>query len=203
MSELVIGLTGGIGSGKTAVSDAFAAHGITIVDADVIARDVVMPGTPGLAQITGHFGKGILLNDGSLDRHALRERVFHHPEEKAWLNGLLHPLIRESMTEAVSKATSPYCILSVPLLVENGLTTMVSRVLVVDCPESLQLARAMRRDGSSEATIRNIMASQASRDQRLAAADDVVDNSGTLDELTAQVTALHRNYLAMANVKAK
>lgn len=200
MSAFVVGLTGGIGSGKTAVSDAFAELGVDVVDADVIARDVVAPGSDGLNAIVSHFGPALLLADGSLDRSALRERVFHNPEEKNWLNNLLHPLIREGMTDAVSNARSRYCILAVPLLVENNLQHMVNRVLVVDCTESLQLQRATQRDGSNESTIRNIIASQANRQDRLAIADDVIDNSGTLDELKAQVKQLHLNYCHLADV---
>lgn len=200
MSSFVVGLTGGIGSGKTAVTDAFAALGVDVVDADIIARDVVAPGSDGLNAITSHFGNGILLADGCLDRSALRERVFHNPEEKTWLNNLLHPMIREGMADAVSRARSGYCILAVPLLVENKLQHMVDRVLVVDCAESLQLQRATKRDGSNESTIRNIIASQANRQDRLAIADDVIDNSGTLEDLNAQVKQLHLNYCRLADV---
>lgn len=200
MSGYVVGLTGGIGSGKTAVSDAFAELGVDIVDADVIARDVVAPGSEGLDAIAAHFGESILLADGTLDRPALRTRIFDTPEEKAWLDNLLHPMIREGMTNAVDAAQSAYCILAIPLLVENNLHTMVDRVLVVDCNESQQLTRATQRDGSEERTIRNIIASQASRQQRLAIADDVIDNSGTLDELRAQVKQLHLNYCRLSDV---
>ena len=200
MSSFVVGLTGGIGSGKTAVSDAFAERGVDVVDADVIARDVVAPGTEGLRAVASHFGPAILLANGSLDRAALRERVFHNPDEKTWLNNLLHPMIRESMTDAVRRARSRYCILAVPLLVENNLAHMVDRVLVVDCAESLQLQRATERDGSNQNTIQNIIDSQASRQDRLAIADDVIDNSGTLDDLKAQVTQLHLNYCRLADV---
>lgn len=197
-SKLVIGLTGGIGSGKSAVTTLFAELGIDIVDADVVARDVVQPGSPGLSEITKHFGEIVLHDDGTLNRSQLRELVFHNPVNKTWLNDLLHPLIREGMQAGIQNSKSPYCILAVPLLIENHLTGMVNRVLVIDCTEQQQLERAMQRDGSSEQTIRNIMASQARREERLQAADDVIDNSGNKDTLPDQVNACHRHYLELA-----
>lgn len=196
--KLVIGLTGGIGSGKSAVTTLFASHGVDIIDADVVARDVVKPGSVGLKEIVSKFGETILLADGTLNRAQLREVVFHDADNKTWLNALLHPLIREAMQRGIQNSTSDYCILAVPLLIENNLTTMVNRVLVVDCTEQQQLERAMHRDGSSEQTIRNIMASQASREERLQAADDVIDNTGSKDSLTEQVTACHIRYLRLA-----
>lgn len=192
----IVGLTGGIGSGKSAATDAFAKLGIDIVDADVVARDVVKPNTPGLHAIVNYFGNDILLNEGTLDRSALRERVFNNPEDKTWLNNTLHPLIREEMQRQLEQTTTPYCIFAVPLLVENKLTELCDRVVVIDCPESLQIERATARDGSSQQTIENIMASQASRDQRKRFADDVVDNSGTLDALNVKINTLHKQYLA-------
>lgn len=192
---IVVGLTGGIGSGKSAATDAFAQLGIDIIDADQVARDVVAKGSDGLAQIAAHFGPNILLVSGELDRAALREHVFQHEEEKQWLNNLLHPMIRTRMLALIASSTSGYCILSVPLLIENNMTAMCKRVIVVDCPESMQLARAMARDGSSKQTITSIMASQANRETRLAAADDVLNNTGSLDDLHKQVSALHQHYL--------
>ncbi|WP_018983220.1 dephospho-CoA kinase [Salinimonas chungwhensis] len=197
-STFVVGLTGGIGSGKTAVSDIFAQSGVPVVDADVVARKVVMPGAPALQAITEHFGTQVLLEDGSLNRSALREQVFADATEKQWLDKLLHPAIREQMLADIDAVTAPYCILSVPLLVENNLTAMAHRVLVVDCSETLQLSRASARDNSDEVLIKKIMATQADRDTRLAAADDVIDNSGTLEQLHRQVAALHTRYLALA-----
>ena len=196
----VVGLTGGIGSGKSAATAIFEKHGIDIVDADEVARNVVEVGSEGLRQITEHFGTNILLEDGSLNRAALREKVFAAEEEKHWLNGLLHPLIRSRMQQLISESTSPYCILSVPLLVENKLTEMCNHVVVVDCPEALQLERALKRDGSTEQTIKSIMASQASRNERLNAADDVLDNSTTLEALANQVSALHKKLLSLASI---
>ena len=197
-TPFVVGLTGGIGSGKSAATDIFASLGIDIVDADEVARDVVAVGSQGLLQIAEHFGEHILLEDGSLDRAALREKVFANPDEKTWLNGLLHPLIRSRMQQLIMESTSPYCILSVPLLVENKLTEMCNHVVVVDCPEVLQLERALKRDGSSEATIKSIMASQGSRKERLSAADHVLDNSTSLNALSSQVSALHEHLLLLS-----
>ncbi len=194
-NSVVVGLTGGIGSGKSAVSDAFKSKGISIVDADIVARLVVEKGSKGLAAIATHFGNEVLHTDGTLNRAALREQVFNNSSEKEWLNGLLHPLIREEMARQLDISDGPFTILSVPLLVENKLTTMCNYVIVVDCPEELQLQRAMKRDGSSKATIENIMAAQASRAQRKAAATHVIDNSGTLEELNTQVDALYHNFL--------
>lgn len=192
--KMVVGLTGGIGSGKSAATSQFAALGIDIIDADEVARDVVTLGSEGLTRITEHFGHAILLEDGTLNRAALRERVFNNSEEKQWLNQLLHPLIRKTMLQQIADATSHYCILSVPLLVEGSLTELCDRVIVVDCPESMQLERAMQRDGSTKQIIESIMASQATRKERLAAADDVIDNSKTLAFLNEQVLTLHSKY---------
>lgn len=194
MSNLIVGLTGGIGSGKTTVSDLFANKGIEIIDADVIAREVVTPGQPALAQIIQRFGEEVIDNSGALDRKALRQIVFSDPDAKQWLNHLLHPLIRKRMLQACQQATSDYCILSVPLLVENQMTAMVDKVLVVDLPESVQLARASRRDDSDQQEIRRIMDAQASRAERLAVADDIIDNSGIPDALHKQVDTLHQYY---------
>lgn len=195
----VVGLTGGIGSGKSTVANLFAELGVEVIDADLIAREVVEPGEPALAAIAEHFGPDVIDGGGRLDRRALRERVFAAPAQKDWLNALLHPLIRERMIAACAAARSPYCLLVVPLLVENRLTTLTDRVLVVDVSPEQQLARTMKRDRSDEQQIRAIMAAQASREQRLAAADDVVDNNDPdLAGIKAAVTALHQKYLALA-----
>ena len=195
----VVGLTGGIGSGKSAATAYFEKLGIDIVDADEVARDVVAPGSEGLKEIVNRFGNSILLEDGNLNRAALREKVFSDINEKNWLNNLLHPLIRSRMQHLIGESTSPYCILSVPLLVENKLTEMCNYVVVVDCPETMQLERALKRDGSTEKTIRNIMASQATRNERIEAADTVLDNSTTLSALSAQITDLHNTLLALSS----
>lgn len=195
----VVGLTGGIGSGKSAATAIFEKHGIDIIDADEVAREVVAVGSEGLRHIAEHFGETILLEDGCLNRAALREKVFAAEEEKHWLNGLLHPLIRSRMQQLISESTSPYCILSVPLLVENKLTEMCKHVVVVDCPEAMQLERALKRDGSTEQTIKSIMASQATRKERVDAANDVLDNSTTLEALASQISTLHQKLLSLAS----
>ncbi|GEA10667.1 dephospho-CoA kinase [Alteromonas sp. KUL49] len=196
---VVVGLTGGIGSGKSAVSDAFANIGISIVDADIVARQVVEKDTKGLSAIVEHFGTELLLSDGTLNRPALREKVFNNSAEKEWLNHLLHPLIREEMSRQLDVCEGPFCILSVPLLVENKLTTMCDYVVVVDCPESLQLQRAMRRDGSSEDTIKGIMAAQATRTERKAAASHIIDNSTSLEDLGRAVDTLYNELIVDIN----
>jgi dephospho-CoA kinase len=198
MSRLVIGLTGGIGSGKSAASDRFAHHGIQIVDADVVAREVVAPGTEGLAAIAERHGNDVLLEDGGLDRAALRQLIFADPKEKDWLEALLHPLIRTRIQSQLASAASPYVILSSPLLVETDQRELVDRICVVDVPESVQLQRTMQRDQNDEALVRRIMAAQASRQIRRAQADDVVDNNGTLDALHTTVDTLHHKYLQLA-----
>jgi dephospho-CoA kinase len=199
MSALVIGLTGGIASGKTTVSDIFAKLGVDIIDADIIARDVVALGTSALDAIANEFGKDILTESGELDRHKLRAIIFSDEHKKAWLNKLLHPLIRDQMLQQTASATSPYCILSVPLLVENKLTPLVDRTLVVDIEEATQLQRAMNRDNSQQVVIEGIMASQASREERVKAADDVITNDKDLAWLRSQVMDLHQIYLNNGN----
>jgi dephospho-CoA kinase len=199
MSELVIGLTGGIASGKTTVSDQFARLGIDVVDADVIAREVVARGSLGLMAIFEEFGEGILTSTLELDRQKLRRVVFTDNKKKEWLNALLHPLIRTQMALQTNNAKSPYCILSVPLLIENKLNKMVDRTLVVDIDAATQLKRAMARDSSEQVIIENIIASQATRSERLAVADDIISNTRDRDWLNAQVTDLHQIYLNMLN----
>lgn len=194
----IVGLTGGIGSGKTAVSDCFAALGIVIVDADVAARTVVEPGTEALRAIRAHFGDGILLADGTLDRAALRQRVFSTPDDKRWLESLLHPLIGTQIMKEISEARSPYVLFVSPLLVESGMNAICQRVLVVDVPESVQVARTMSRDNNSQQQVEAIISSQASREARLAKADDVLENTGSLADLQQQVGTLHARYLQLA-----
>ncbi|WP_440888711.1 dephospho-CoA kinase [Vibrio sp. WZ-1] len=194
----VIGLTGGIASGKTTVANLFKQQfKIDIVDADIVAREVVEPGTPGLNAIVEHFGADILHENQTLDRAKLRERIFSAPEEKAWLNGLLHPMIREKMIEDLEQVTSDYALLVVPLLVENKLDSLCNRVLVVDVEPQTQISRTVKRDNVSEEQAKAILASQASREQRLALADDVVKNNPNDPELLLQITDLHEKYLAM------
>lgn len=194
----IVALTGGIGSGKSTVANAFASFGVTIVDADVIARQVVEPGTPALAAIAAHFGNEILQPDGSLNRSTLRQRIFSNPDEKHWLNQLLHPLIHHETQQQLAKAPSPYALWVVPLLVENGLQDKADRVLVVDVDGETQLARTLARDGISRQQALNILSAQATREQRLAIADDVIDNSGPAQEIEPHAAALHRRYLELA-----
>lgn len=194
----VVGLTGGIGSGKSAVADCFSGLGITVVNADTAARRVVEPGSSALGAIASHFDGAMLLPDGSLDRAAMRQRIFADPVAKRWLEQLLHPLIGQWIAEQLAAAPGPYAILESPLLLESSQRNNVNRVLVVDVPEAVQIARASARDASPEGQIRAIMASQMSRAERLAGADDVIDNGGSLDDLAAQVAALHQRYREMA-----
>lgn len=195
---LRIGLTGGIASGKSTVERLFAAHGVPIIDSDVIAREVVAPGTPGLAQVRARFGDEVLLPDGSLDRRALRRLVFADPAARRDLEAIVHPLIRSAMAERSAAAGGPYQINVIPLHVEGGRRATLERVLVVDCPEALQIARVMQRDHITEAEARAILAAQVSRSERLAAADDVIVNDGDEAALQAQVDALHTKYLHLA-----
>ncbi|MNF77658.1 Dephospho-CoA kinase [compost metagenome] len=200
----VVAITGGIGSGKTTVANQFATLGIEVIDADLIAREVVEPGTPALTAITNHFGPGILDEQSRLDRRVLRERIFSEPAAKSWLNALLHPLIRSEMLRQCAAASSPYCLLVVPLLVENRLMALADRVLVIDVDEATQIERTCRRDGVSRAQAEAILAAQASRAERLAVADDVLDNqSGTSETIRARILALHETYLAFATQQAR
>ena len=199
----VVAITAGIGSGKTTVANQFAALGIEVVDADLIAREVVAPGTPALAAITSHFGPEILTEQGLLDRRVLRERIFSDQAAKSWLNALLHPIIRSEMLRQCAAVSSPYCLLVVPLLVENRLTELADRVLVIDVDEATQIERTCHRDGVSREQAQAILASQASRSERLAMADDVLDNqSGTTETIRARILALHETYLAFASQQA-
>lgn len=201
---LVIGLTGGIASGKTTASDWFAGQGIEIIDADEIARQVVEPGSDGLAAVVRHFGRDVLDASGALDRAALRARVFADPAARRALEGLLHPLIGARMRERLAAARGPYCILSVPLLFESrNLLALVQRTLVVDVPESVQLTRLMQRDGCDATTASAMLAAQLDRASRLAQADDVVDNSTTPEHLGAQLERLHHGYLQLAHDSAE
>ncbi|MFM5115355.1 dephospho-CoA kinase [Aeromonas hydrophila] len=200
----VVAITGGIGSGKTTVANQFAELGIEVVDADVIAREVVEPGTPALAAIAAHFGSDVITPAGQLNRRRLRERVFTDPQAKGWLNALLHPLIRTEMQRQCAAARSPYCLLVVPLLVENRLTALANRVLVIDVDEATQIERTCRRDGVSREQAEAILAAQASRAERLAAADDVLDNqNGTPEAIKSRILALHETYLAFASQQAR
>jgi dephospho-CoA kinase len=194
----VVGLTGGIGSGKSTVDSCFRSLGVNIVDADLLSREVVNPGSPALTEITNHFGDDLLMDDGSLDRAQLRTIVFSDTESKDWLENLLHPLIAQLIKERIAASKPPYCILSSPLLLETTQHKLVNRVLVVDVSKQTQLERTLQRDNSSEATIRSIISSQMSRKERLQKADDVLDNEGNIDSLKSRIEALHSRYLELS-----
>lgn len=195
----IIGLTGGIASGKTTVADLFQEHfNIDIVDADIVAREVVAVGSDGLRQIAEHFGEAILLEDGTLNRAKLREQIFSNPEDKTWLNALLHPMIRNKIEEGLTNIRSPYGLLVAPLLIENQMQGMADRVLIVDVPTEVQVERTMNRDNVSEEQVKAILRSQASREQRLAVADDVIKNHTKNQDLLPQITDLHQKYLAIS-----
>lgn len=198
-AALRVGITGGIGSGKSAVTQRLTNLGITVVDADIVAREVVEPGSPALDKIAAHFGADILSAKGELDRAALRRLVFADPQERLWLEELTHPLIGERIAEQLQKATSAYAVLSSPLLLEGSQKNFVDHIVVVDVPESIQLARTTARDNNSEELVRSIMAAQMPREKRLSLADTVIDNSGPLDVLDSQVNALHANLMRLAN----
>jgi dephospho-CoA kinase len=198
MSSFIVGLTGGIGSGKTAASNRFAKLGIGIIDADVISREVVEPGTEALAMIAGHFGKDLIQADGQLDRAALRQTIFADPKAKRWLESLLHPLIAKHTVDQLGAIQSTYALYVSPLLVESKQQALCHRLVVVDVPESLQLTRTIERDNNEQTQVERIMASQASRETRLAAATDVIDNTTDFADLDLQVSQLHQQFLALA-----
>lgn len=195
---LVVGLTGGIGSGKTAVSDRFARYGVPIIDTDLLARELVEPGQPALTEIATAFGLDCLDGAGRLDRACLRERVFADASGRRRLEAILHPQIRALSRQRLAQLTAPYSLLVIPLLAETGMTDWIDRVLVVDAPEAERLRRVMARDQTDEEQARRILAAQASREQRLALADEVVENSGDFAALDRQVSTLHQHYLTLA-----
>jgi dephospho-CoA kinase len=200
---LRIGLTGGIASGKSTVTQRFAELGVPVIDADVASRSVVEPGKPGLAQVVLRFGRAVLDADGRLDRRALRNLIFKDASLRQALDAILHPLIRAEMECEATEANAPYLVMAIPLLVEGGSAgTRVDRVLVVDADETLQIQRLQARDSSSEEQARAILASQANRAARLAAADDVLLNTGTVAELRQAVDRLHEQYLQLAQTSS-
>ncbi len=196
--RLVIGLTGGIGSGKTAVSDRFASHGIRIVDADIASRTVVEPGKPALKEIAAHFGQDVILESGELNRSRLREIVFADPKQRQKLEAITHGRIREEIIDGIETAQSAYVILASPLLMETDQHQMCDRVLLVDVPEDLQLQRASSRDGVSVEQIKSIMAAQTNREERQRRANDVIVNDQDLNWLDDEVLRLHNSYLELA-----
>ena len=195
----VVGVTGGIGSGKSAATDHFEALGIEVVDADIASRTIVQAGKPALVSIAQHFGDSILLFDGTLNRAALREKVFSEPAKRQWLEQLTHPLIREEITAGLESATSAYTILSSPLLIESTQSALCSRILVIDATEQLQLNRTVFRDNNSESQVKSIIAAQISREERLNHADDVILNDQSLSTLQGEVERLHQQYLTLAS----
>lgn len=195
---LRVGLTGGIGSGKTTVSDAFARLGVDVIDADVIAHQVTAPGEPVLQDIARLFGPGALDERGALNRAFVRSAAFQNPGLREMLEGLLHPVIRERMDAAARASRTSYCILSIPLLVESGNTARVDRVLVVDAPDDRRRAWIRTRSGLSDSDIDGIFAAQATREERRAVADDIILNDGSVEDLYEKVGALHQRYLELA-----
>lgn len=199
----ILGLTGGIGSGKTTVANLFAELGIELVDADLIAREIVQPGEPALQQIVEHFGATILQTDGSLDRAKLRQIIFATPAERSWLEQLTHPLIRQRIQQRLDQADSDYAILVSPLLLETDQHLLCDHILVIDLPETLQVARTVQRDGNSEKQVNAILKAQCSRAQRLEQGDSVIDNSQSPQALKAQVKQLDLKFRALALRAAK
>lgn len=194
---LIIGLTGGIGSGKSTVAKLFEDKGITVIDTDQLAREVTLPGTPALEAIIKKFGNDILLDNKSLDRAKLRKLVFSNDHQRIWLEELLHPLIRDEINQRVKSIDSPYCIVMIPLLVETTPNPLINRILVVDATKDQQLDRAKIRDNQSGSDIYAVVSKQATRKQRLTVADDVISNVGTLEDLVSQVDFMHRYYLSL------
>lgn len=198
---LVVGLTGGIGSGKSAAGEYFAALGVDVVDADRVSRQIVEPGSEALQRIAAHFGGEILLSNGELNRRALREIIFRDPAEKQWLESLLHPLIGRETARQLDQARSEYVILVSPLLLEGEQHRLTDRVLVIDVPEALQIERTTQRDQSTEKAVRAIMDTQMPRRERLARADDVIRNDRDLSHLRREVESLHHKYSELAQCK--
>ncbi len=194
---LIIGLTGGIGSGKSTVAKLFEEKGITVIDADQLARDLTLPDQPALHKIVEKFGSDILLPNHTLDRSKLRKLIFKDDHKRIWLEQLLHPLIRDGVAQQIKDAHSPYCIVMIPLLIESAPNPLINRILVVDANKEEQLERAATRDKQSGGEIYTILSKQATRAQRLKAADDVISNMGTLEDLRGQVDALHRYYMSL------
>lgn len=195
---LVIGLTGGIGSGKTTVANLFAQEGVPIIDADIISKKLTETNTPSYTKIVNHFGKEILTSDGSLNRKKLREIIFSHPEERLWLENLLHPLILQRMQELIHQLNVPYCIAIIPLLIEKGSYPFIHRILVVDSPLQLQINRVEERDLLARSIIESIINTQIKREERLARANDIIVNDSSLEHLQNQVKSLHKMYLQIA-----
>jgi dephospho-CoA kinase len=196
--SLTVGLTGGIASGKSLVADRFGELGANVIDTDVIAREVVAPGQPALAEIAAEFGDGVIADDGTLDRPAMRSIIFSDDDARRRLEAIVHPRIRETALRRAAEGRGDYQLLVVPLLTESPIRAEVDRIIVVDCSEDDQIRRLMARDGESEGGARRILAAQASREERLAIADHVIRNDGSVEEAFAQVDALHTELLEAA-----
>lgn len=196
---LKVGLTGGIGSGKSTAAQRFKELGVPIVDADVIARNVVEPGKPALEEVIAAFGEKVVNSDGELDRTELRKIVFENKERKALLESILHPRIYDEILRQLDRLSAPYCIVVIPLLAESKQNYPLDRVLVIDLPHALQLERTSVRDQQSEEKIDKIVQSQSSREQRLSLADDIVENSGTVESLCERIDLLHQKYTDLAH----
>ncbi len=201
MPQLTIGLTGGIASGKSLVEAHFRALGVPVLDADQVSRDVVAPPSAALNEVAQQFGAEFLTPEGALDRRRMRERVFTDPDAKKRLESILHPHIRQRLLQWRDAQTAPYCIISVAILLEAGMTTLVDRVLVVDVPVETQLARLILRDNIVEALANNMIATQTQRDVRLSAAHDVIQNTGTPEQTRHEVERLHHLYLELAGAR--
>ena len=202
-SPYIVAVTGGIASGKSAVTARFEQLGVPVIDADLIARELVEPGEAALIEVVQRFGEGVLDVQGRLDRRQLRQRIFSDASARRDLEAILHPRIRERMRERALAADAPYVVLAIPLLTAGSRYPFIDRVLVVDVPEALQIERLTRRDGVDEAGARAALAAQISRTERLALADDLVDNNGSLEALAAAVDALHDRYLRVAGTREK
>ena len=199
MTAFKVGVTGGIGSGKSALTDHLATLGIPIVDADVVARQVVEPGSAALASIAQRFGEDIIDTDGALKRAELRKIVFANPEQRRWLEELTHPLIREQIQQQLSTAQSAYVVLSSPLLLESSQVDFVDHIVVVDVPEDVQIQRTMARDDNTESLVRSIIDAQIPRNTRRERADTIIDNSGSLNDLLCAADALHEKLLKLSS----
>lgn len=195
---LVIGLTGGIGSGKSTVAELFKKRHVPVIDTDIIARELVKPDQPALNEITAEFGNTIIQSNGELNRSALAEITFHDKQARKKLEAILHPRIRENMQSQIKNITSPYVIVVIPLLIETGQSDQVDHILLVDCPEDMQIERVKHRDNRDEQQIKDILHAQSSRQARLSTADDVIENRGDISELDAKIELLHQKFLSMS-----
>lgn len=197
MTRLVVGLTGGIGSGKSTVSHLFSELGIDIIDTDLIARDLVKAGMPALEEISEHFGRSVIDKKGELKRAQLRKKIFAKPQEKQWLESLLHPLIREHIRQRIAVSESPYCIVVIPLLFETQKNEAINHILVIETTKEMQVQRVMERDSCNKTEVETIMQSQVSAQTRREGADDIIENNGSLEHLQKQVFDLHEKYLQL------